>query len=101
MATPEQVLEAIHKVEHPEIAMTLVDLGMVRDIQIEEQEQKVTLTLVLPFLGIPEAVRNYMINSLYQAIKEQGYELAKVYIAQMTEEERQAFFEKEHKHWRG
>ncbi len=98
MATPEQVLEAIHKVEHPEIAMTLVDLGMVRDIRIEGQE--VTLTLVLPFLGIPEAVRNYLVNSLYQAVKGQGYELVKVYIAQMTEEERQAFFQKEQKHWR-
>ena len=99
MATPQEVMEAINKVEHPEIAMTLVDLGMVRDINIEGQ--KVTLTLVLPFLGIPEAVRNYMINSLYKAVQEQGYELVKVYIAQMTEEERQAFFQKERAHWRG
>ncbi len=98
MATEQDVIEAISKVEHPEIRMALVDLGMIRDVKIEEKE--VQFTLVLPSLGIPEAVRNYMINSVYYAIKEQGYVLTKVLLAEMTEEERQEFFAKGRQYWR-
>jgi metal-sulfur cluster biosynthetic enzyme len=93
-----QIKEAMAEVEHPEIAMTLEDLGMVRDIQIDDKN--VVFTLVVPFLGIPEAVRNYMINSLGQAIEKAGGQLEKVYLEQMTDEERQAFFGKEKSGWR-
>jgi len=78
--------------------MTLVDLGMVRDILVEEDG--VTLTLVVPFAGIPESVRNYLVNSLYQAVVGQGSTIKRVYLAEMNELERQAFFEKEHAYWR-
>ncbi len=98
--TLERIQEAIAKVEHPEIAATLVDLGMVRDVAYDPESNEARLTLVVPFFGIPEAVRNYLAYSLYQAVKEVGAEL-KIYLAEMTEEERQAFFQKERALWRG
>jgi len=100
MEKRDAILESINKVEHPEIAMSLVDLGMVRDIEFDPQDDGVILTLVLPFFGIPQAVRDYMVNSLSQSIKDAGGELKNVNLAQMTEEERQAFFQKENAKWR-
>ncbi len=101
MSKEEAILDAINKVEHPEIAMSLVDLGMVRDIEYTPEDDSVVLTLVVPFFGIPQAVRDYMVNMLYQAIQAAGGELKSVNLAEMTEEERQAFFKKEHANWRG
>jgi len=94
------ILDSINKVEHPEIAMSLADLGMVRDIEYDSKDNGIILTLVLPFFGIPQTVKDYMINSLSQAIKDAGGELKNVNLAQMTEEERQAFLEKENANWR-
>jgi metal-sulfur cluster biosynthetic enzyme len=101
MGKKDAILEAINRVEHPEIAMSLLDLGMVRDIEYNPQDNGVVLTLVVPFFGIPQAVRDYMVNSLSKAIKDAGGELNNVNLAQMIEEERQAFFQKEHARWRG
>lgn len=100
MEKRDAILGSINKVEHPEIAMSLVDLGMVRDIEFDPQDEGVILTLVLPFFGIPQAVRNHMVNSLAQSIKDAGGELKNVNLAQMTDEERQAFFQKENAKWR-
>ncbi len=101
MDKQKAILDAINAVEHPEIAMSLVDLGMVRDIEYTPEDDGVVLTLVVPFFGIPQAVRDYMVNALYQTIQAAGGELKGVNLAQMTEEERQAFFQKEHANWRG
>jgi metal-sulfur cluster biosynthetic enzyme len=100
MEKRDAILDSINKVEHPEIAMSLVDLGMVRDIEYDPQDDGVILTLVLPFFGIPQAVRDYMVNSLSQSITEVGGKLKNVNLVEMTEEERQAFFEKENAKWR-
>jgi len=94
------IIETIEKVEHPAIATTLLDLGMLRDIEVTS-DGKVTLTLVLPFPNIPDNVRDYMVNSLAAAAKPAGGELIKVNLAFMNEEERQNFITKEQQHWRG
>ena len=77
----EAIIQAIQRVEHPEINCTLVELGMVKDIQVSGNQ--VSLKLVLPFLGIPAAIRNYMIHSLQQAVADFGAEL-KVQVTEMT-----------------
>lgn len=97
----KQVIEAINSVKHPEIDNTLVDLGMVRDIEYIEEDETATLTLVLPFYGIPVQIRDYMANQLYLAIKEAGAELKSVNVAEMNEAERQEFFIKEKENWKG
>lgn len=94
-----EVEKLINLVEHPEIKNTLVDLGMVRDIKLLEEENTVSLTLVLPMMNIPQEVLNYLANSLHMAVQSLGYEL-KVSLAQMSEPERQHFFTMSQKNWR-
>jgi len=77
----EAIIQVIQRVEHPEISCTLVELGMVKDIQVSGNQ--VSLKLVLPFLGIPAAIRNYMIHSLQQAVADFGARL-KVQVTEMT-----------------
>ncbi len=98
MTTKEQIVEAINKVEHPEIAMSLVNLGMVRNVSVENED--VSFTLIVPMLGIPEAVRDFMIGSLTEAVEKAGGKVKKVEVEAMNDEERQAFFSKEQSHWK-
>jgi metal-sulfur cluster biosynthetic enzyme len=58
----KDIHQAVGQVMHPEINRTLVELGMVQDIALKDDE--ITLTLVLPFLGIPFSVEDYLVNSL-------------------------------------
>ena len=100
MDNKDAILEAVNSVEHPAIAASLVDLGMVRDIEFQAEDQGVTLTLALPVLNIPENVRDYMVNSLYLAIQDAGGELKGVNLALMTDEGRQMFLQMEQENWR-
>jgi len=94
----EDVHQAIGQVMHPEISRSLVELGMVKDIALEGDE--VTLTLVLPFLGIPASIKDYLVNSLRQAVMKLGVR-AEIKIAEMNQEERLAFLAMEQEGWRG
>ena len=95
----EKIVEAINKVEHPEIAMSLVDLGMVRDVAVND-EGHVTMALVIPFMGIPDVIKNFMSNSLVQAVRRAGGEVDEIRVEVMTDEERQMFFQREQANWR-
>jgi len=99
--TKNSIHEVIRQVEHPAIASPLVDLGMIRDVVYTSEDKAVSLTLVLPILNIPQNVRDYMVNSLHQALKSVDVELTGVNLVQMTEEERQVFLELEQQNWRG
>lgn len=94
----EDVHQAIGQVMHPEINRTLVELGMVKDIALKNDE--VTLTLVLPFLGIPISVKDYLENSLRQAVTKFGATV-EIRIAEMNQEERLAFLAMEQESWKG
>ena len=45
MPTKEDVLQALHRVEDPELGMDIVDLGLVYDVEIEPEKVKVIHTL--------------------------------------------------------
>ncbi|MCD6425014.1 MAG: DUF59 domain-containing protein [Anaerolineales bacterium] len=94
------VLEAIKRVEHPAIATTLLDLGMVRDITVTP-DGKAALTLALPLPNIPDNIQDFLIKSLKSAALAAGGNLSTVKLALMDEEERQNFLAKEKLHWRG
>ena len=84
------IQEAIGKVEHPAIATTLVDLGMLKDITVTPDGKiALALALVLPLQNIPDNIRDFLIRSLESAAQSAGGELATVKLAQMNEEERQ------------
>ena len=94
----QDVQEAIGKVTHPAISRTLVDLGMIKDVGLRGSEAR--LTLVLPILNIPAPVKDYLVNSLREGVATLGVQL-EVEIAQMNEEERQAFLAMEQESWKG
>ena len=96
----QNIIESLEKVEHPAIATTLLDLGILKNLEVTH-DRKVTLTLVLPFPNIPENIRDYMVNNLAAAAQSAGGELTKVNLAFMNEEEQQNFLTKEQQHWRG
>ena len=97
MSNEEAIIQVIQRVEHPEISRSLVDLGMVQDIQASEDG--VSLKLVLPFLGIPTAVRDYMAHSLQQAVAGFDAEL-EIQVTEMTPAERQRFLTLEQQNWK-
>ena len=94
----EDVHQAIGQVMHPEINRTLVELGMVKDIVLKDDE--VTFALVFPFLGIPVSVKDYLINSLRQAVMKLGAKV-EIRVAEMNQEERLAFLAMEQESWKG
>lgn len=48
MVTEEQVLEALEDVIDPELEMDFVSLGLIYDVQIEEEKVKVIFSLTTP-----------------------------------------------------
>jgi metal-sulfur cluster biosynthetic enzyme len=93
----EEVLhQAIAQLMHPAINHTLVELGMVKDMALRDNE--VTLTLALPFLTIPASIKDYLVNSLRQAVMQLGAEVD-IRVAEMTQEERRAFLAMEQEGW--
>lgn len=90
--------EAIGKVTHPAINRTLVGLGMIKDVGLHGNEAR--LTLLLPILNIPAPVKDYLINSLREVVAALGVQL-EVEVAEMNEEERQAFLAMEQESWKG
>lgn len=95
----QALLDAISTVEHPEIAATLMALGMIRQIQYHEDEHAVSLVLLLPALSIPQQVRDYLLQSLYQVIQPFGLQF-KVMLGEMDDEARAHFFQMSQAAWK-
>ena len=94
----QDVQEAIGKVTHPAISRTLVDLGMIKDVRLRGSEAR--LILFLPILNIPAPVKDYLVNGLREVVVALGVQL-EVEVAEMNEEERQAFLAMEQESWKG
>ena len=45
MATRDEVVEALHQVEDPELGMDIVDLGLLYDVEVDGPAVKVSYTL--------------------------------------------------------
>jgi len=66
--TKENIRKAIAGIKHPAIDHTLLDLRIIKDINIENDKAKIVLTF--PFPNIP--IRDYLINSLREPIDKLG-----------------------------
>lgn len=91
MATVEQILEALRDVEDPEVHKSIVELEMVRDIEIKGSQ--VSLEVVLTIRGCP------LRNTIEENVKEKllalpGIESVDLKIGSMTDAERAKFAEK-------
>ncbi len=97
--TQQEIENIMNSVEHPEIANTLDELGMLRDIKLDAETGAVSFTLVLPMLNIPVEIRDMILNSLGVALKGKATKMS-VELAEMTEEERTKFFSLSQANWK-
>lgn len=86
MITKEQVLEVLRDVKDPEIHRGLVELNMIRDIQIDGS--RVSLEVVLTISGCP--LKAKIEEDVIAAIKALGAEQVNLRFGTMTDEERAA-----------
>ena len=88
MITSKQVFDALRGVMHPEIKRNLVELGMIKDVSIEDG--KVTLTLALPFMNIP--IKDDLVRMVKGAVARLDATLqVEVNLTEMSQQERAAF----------
>ncbi|MBN2035670.1 MAG: iron-sulfur cluster assembly protein [Chitinispirillaceae bacterium] len=97
MLTRQEAMEALSGVIHPEIDYSLVELGMIGELAV--QDDKVNVTIKLPFPEIP-------IKDLLIRIVKDGMEKAdrsaevKINFAVMDQAERENFRGKAQERWK-
>jgi len=86
-----KIKELLNKVKHPEINNSLVELGMIGEIQIKD---KVIVELKLPAQGVP--IADMLSDLIKEGLKDFSVE---VNFSVMNEKEKQKFFELAQKNW--
>ncbi|WP_297090900.1 iron-sulfur cluster assembly protein [uncultured Draconibacterium sp.] len=97
MAIISEITKEIAKVMHPAINYSLVDLGMVQDIELYT-EQLVILTFVFPFPNIP--IADKLIASVEKVVQALGFEMQYI-VRVMKTDEKQRFLQMEKAGWKG
>ncbi|ACM92201.1 hypothetical protein NAMH_1330 [Nautilia profundicola AmH] len=91
-----KIIQTIESVQHPAIATSLVNLGILQDIDFEDNTVKATF--VWPFANIP--IKDQLINSVKAPLENMGLNFE--YDERiMDEAEREKFLELEKKYWKG
>lgn len=67
MYTEEQVMECLREINDPELGINLVDLGLIRNVAIEDKKIVVTYTLTTPACPMNE----YIDAEVVETLKEQ------------------------------
>jgi metal-sulfur cluster biosynthetic enzyme len=92
----EDVRKALAGVKHPMIDRTLLDLGIIRYITVENDRAEITLAF--PFPNIP--IKEHLINSVREPITNLGAEVH-VKLTVMNQEEIERFLAMEKEAWKG
>ena len=88
MVDEQQVHQALREVKHPESGRSLMELGMIRDIRVDDKQ--VGFTVVLPFMNVP--IKDQIVNEARAAVEGlPGVEGVDVELAEMTQQERARF----------
>lgn len=90
MTKKDQILEALSKVQDPELNKSLVDLNMIRRIEIKGRQ--VTLDVALTVKGC--SLKKEIEKRIQQALRDLGYEQIELNFSSMTEQERAALSQK-------
>jgi len=91
-----EIVKTIESIQHPAIATSLTNLGILQDIDFEGDTIKATF--VWPFANIP--IKEQLINSVKTPLENMGLKFE--YNERiMTEDERNRFLELEKKYWKG
>lgn len=91
MITNEQVLKALHEVMDPELHQNIVDLGMVKDLVIEDNH--VSFTLALTQEGCP--LKSDMKMMATEALSKIGVTKVAIQFGKLSNEEVQKIFPKQ------
>jgi len=94
--TIKEVVDVLQGVEHPAISLSLIDLGILTDIELIHQD--VVAVFAFPFPNIP--IADQLIQSVNQAVQSLGLSL-KYDIRTMTQDERERFLTLEAGAWKG
>lgn len=94
MSTVEEVEKALEGVIHPESDRSLVELGMIKEIRVDNEQVK--FTVLLPFMEAP--IKDEIVSKARAAVEELP-EVKKVAIelAEMTQKERAHFISAQEK----
>ncbi len=93
--TDQDVRKEVAEVKHPAINCSLLDLGIVKNIEVKNGIIKITIAF--PFPNIP--IADYLINSVKEAVEEFEAEV-EIETVIMTKEELQKFLALEKENWR-
>lgn len=88
MVTKEQVMEALWDVEDPEVHKSIVELEMVKSVELREKSVKVQVALTISACPLRTTIENLVSDKLL-AIP--GVEHAEVELTTMSDEERAKF----------
>lgn len=87
----------LSKVIHPEINYSLIELGMIKDI--EAKDAVVSITLVLPFLNIP--IKEDLIGLIKGSVKKLGKNIKiEIKTAEMNGDEKERFMKLAREGWK-
>ena len=64
MDTKEKIIEEIKKIYDPELPVNIYELGLIYDIQVEENKVKIKMTLTTPNCPVAESLPNEVKNSI-------------------------------------
>ena len=93
MISKQQILQALQRVKHPESDRNLMELGMIRDIRVDDKQVK--FTLVLPFKNVP--IKDQLVSEARATVEKlPGVERVTVELAEMTQKERARFMSIQH-----
>ncbi len=93
MITQQDVMEVLKTVKDPELGRSLVDLGMIRQVEVEGDKVKVTVALTIA--GCP--MKKRIAEDVKNAVKTLGVREVEVELTTMTPEEREKIFGKKAK----
>lgn len=92
----EDVRNVLAWVNHPMIDRSLLELGIIKHIAVEQR--KVKVTLAFPFPNIP--IKDHIIHSVREPLQKLGAEI-EVKLTVMNHDELQKFLAMEQDAWKG
>jgi metal-sulfur cluster biosynthetic enzyme len=93
----QYIRREIGNVMHPTINCSLVELGIVKNIEIKPG--KVIIMMALPFADVPASIKDYLVDSLRESIEEVDVAV-EIQTDVMNKEELRKFLALEKKHWK-
>lgn len=75
MVTEESIIEAVRPVVDPEMGMSVVDMGMIREVEVEGDAVEIKMVLTTPFCPLAGVITEQVREA---AAKVEGVKEAKV-----------------------